>query len=110
MQSCFWRVGLDSGVTAPGVRRLLQARKTRPATPSRRVVRPGGPGHPRAAPGVLHRSTHAPVRPIGVIARRRRVPRRPSFPGMTENIETVIVGAGQAGLATAYHLTRLGRE
>ena len=29
---------------------------------------------------------------------------------MTENIETVIVGAGQAGLATAYHLTRLGRE
>ena len=29
---------------------------------------------------------------------------------MTENIETVIVGAGQAGLATAYHLTRLDRE
>ncbi len=29
---------------------------------------------------------------------------------MTERIETVIVGAGQAGLATSYHLTRLGRE
>jgi putative flavoprotein involved in K+ transport len=28
----------------------------------------------------------------------------------TEHVETVIVGAGQAGLATAYHLTRAGRE
>jgi putative flavoprotein involved in K+ transport len=28
---------------------------------------------------------------------------------MTEHIETVIVGGGQAGLATSYHLTRLGR-
>lgn len=27
----------------------------------------------------------------------------------TEHIETVIIGAGQAGLATAYHLQRLGR-
>jgi putative flavoprotein involved in K+ transport len=27
-----------------------------------------------------------------------------------ENIETVIIGAGQAGLATAYHLRRRGRE
>jgi putative flavoprotein involved in K+ transport len=27
----------------------------------------------------------------------------------TEHIETVIIGAGQAGLSTAYHLTRLGR-
>jgi putative flavoprotein involved in K+ transport len=27
-----------------------------------------------------------------------------------ESVETVIVGAGQAGLATSYHLTRLGRE
>jgi putative flavoprotein involved in K+ transport len=28
----------------------------------------------------------------------------------TEHIETVIIGAGQAGLATAYHLQLLGRE
>lgn len=28
----------------------------------------------------------------------------------TEHIETVIIGAGQAGLATAYHLTRRGHE
>jgi putative flavoprotein involved in K+ transport len=28
---------------------------------------------------------------------------------MTERIETVIIGAGQAGLATGYHLTRQGR-
>jgi putative flavoprotein involved in K+ transport len=28
----------------------------------------------------------------------------------TQHIETLIVGAGQAGLATGYHLTRLGRE
>ena len=29
---------------------------------------------------------------------------------MTESIETVIVGGGQAGLAMSYHLQRLGRE
>ena len=29
---------------------------------------------------------------------------------MTEHIETVIIGAGQAGLATAYHLHRCGRS
>ena len=28
----------------------------------------------------------------------------------TQHIDTLIVGAGQAGLATGYHLTRLGRE
>ena len=27
-----------------------------------------------------------------------------------EDVETLIIGAGQAGLATAYHLTRAGRE
>ena len=27
-----------------------------------------------------------------------------------EQIETAIIGAGQAGLATAYHLQRLGRS
>jgi putative flavoprotein involved in K+ transport len=27
-----------------------------------------------------------------------------------EHVETVVIGAGQAGLATAYHLTRRGRE
>jgi putative flavoprotein involved in K+ transport len=29
---------------------------------------------------------------------------------MTEHLETVIIGAGQAGLATAYHLQRCGRS
>ena len=29
---------------------------------------------------------------------------------MNQHIETVIVGAGQAGLATAYHLKRRGRD
>ena len=29
---------------------------------------------------------------------------------MAERVDTVVVGAGQAGLATSYHLTRLGRE
>jgi putative flavoprotein involved in K+ transport len=28
----------------------------------------------------------------------------------TQHVETLVVGAGQAGLATAYHLQRLGRE
>lgn len=28
----------------------------------------------------------------------------------TENIETLIIGAGQAGLATGYHLKRRGRR
>ena len=27
-----------------------------------------------------------------------------------ERVETVIVGSGQAGLATSYHLTQYGRE
>ena len=27
-----------------------------------------------------------------------------------EDVETLIIGAGQAGLATAFHLTRGGRE
>ncbi len=29
---------------------------------------------------------------------------------MSEHVETVVIGAGQAGLTTAYHLTRRGRE
>jgi putative flavoprotein involved in K+ transport len=29
---------------------------------------------------------------------------------MTEWVETIIIGAGQAGLAMSYHLARLGRE
>ena len=29
---------------------------------------------------------------------------------MPERVDTVVIGAGQAGLATSYHLTRLGRE
>jgi len=29
---------------------------------------------------------------------------------MTERIDTVIIGGGQAGLAMSYHLSRLGRE
>ncbi|MGZ5372642.1 MAG: flavin-containing monooxygenase [Aeromicrobium sp.] len=33
-----------------------------------------------------------------------------SQPGTTERVETIIIGGGQAGLATAYHLNRLGRE
>lgn len=28
----------------------------------------------------------------------------------TQHIETLIIGAGQAGLSTAYHLRRRGRE
>jgi len=40
---------------------------------------------------------------------RPRVP-RPTVVGMSEHIETAIVGGGQAGLATAYHLRQRGRE
>jgi cation diffusion facilitator CzcD-associated flavoprotein CzcO len=29
---------------------------------------------------------------------------------MPESVDTVVIGAGQAGLATSYHLARLGRE
>jgi len=29
---------------------------------------------------------------------------------MSEHVETVVVGAGQAGLTTAYHLAQRGRE
>lgn len=31
-------------------------------------------------------------------------------PGTTERVETIIIGAGQAGLATAYHLKNMGRR
>jgi putative flavoprotein involved in K+ transport len=42
--------------------------------------------------------------------RRGGDPHPPSVPGMdTTEIETVIIGAGQAGLATGYHLQRRGR-
>ena len=34
----------------------------------------------------------------------------PPSPPSTTHVETVIIGAGQAGLATAYHLRRCGRE
>ena len=47
----------------------------------------------------------AGTRPAG---HRRSDMRTPA--GSTEHIETVIIGAGQAGLATAYHLQRLGRR
>jgi putative flavoprotein involved in K+ transport len=43
-------------------------------------------------------------------ARRGATPRAPSVTVMdTTEIETVIIGAGQAGLATGYHLQRHGR-
>jgi putative flavoprotein involved in K+ transport len=29
---------------------------------------------------------------------------------MTERVDTIVIGAGQAGLSTSYHLSRLGRE
>lgn len=29
---------------------------------------------------------------------------------ITQHVETLIIGAGQAGLATGYHLEDLGRE
>lgn len=43
-------------------------------------------------------------------SRRGQGPVVPSVTGMdTTHIETVIIGAGQAGLSTGYHLQRLGR-
>jgi putative flavoprotein involved in K+ transport len=46
----------------------------------------------------------------GVVARRGQQPRVPTVTGMSTHVETLIIGAGQAGLATAYHLNRRGRE
>ena len=44
------------------------------------------------------------------ISRRGPDPLTPSVAGMTtQHIETLIIGAGQAGLSTGYHLQRLGR-
>ncbi len=54
--------------------------------------------------------THVGALADASYARRGQVPREPSVPGMdTFDIETVIIGAGQAGLATGYHLQRHGR-
>lgn len=39
-----------------------------------------------------------------------RTERRPRLDGRRERHETVIIGGGQAGLATAYHLAKRGRE
>lgn len=36
--------------------------------------------------------------------------REPSLAAMTEQLDTIIIGAGQAGLATGYHLARAGRK
>jgi putative flavoprotein involved in K+ transport len=47
---------------------------------------------------------------IGVVVRRGRQHRVPSVTDMSTHVETLIIGAGQAGLTTAYHLTRKGRE
>lgn len=45
-----------------------------------------------------------------MVARRGQQPRDPTVAGMSTQVETLIIGAGQAGLATAYHLIRQGRE
>lgn len=46
----------------------------------------------------------------GVVARRGQQSRVPTVAGMSTHVETLIIGAGQAGLATAYHLNRRGQE
>ena len=85
-----------------------------------RIVRPAGTGFASqlvgspASPletvhrGPVHPSAH---RPEWVSSPTRTASGIPSLAGMdTQHIDTLIVGAGQAGLATGYHLTRLGRE
>lgn len=46
----------------------------------------------------------------GTVARRGRDGAIPSVSAMNTFVETIVIGAGQAGLATAYHLTRHGHE
>jgi putative flavoprotein involved in K+ transport len=54
--------------------------------------------------------TQVPSREDGEHDRRAASPAGPSVPVMnTTQIETVVIGAGQAGLATGYHLQRQGR-
>src|SRR6478672_10525673 len=51
-----------------------------------------------------------PGHAVGQDARRGLVANLPSVAAMnTTHIETVVIGAGQAGLATGYHLQRRGR-
>lgn len=55
-------------------------------------------------------STHARLARLGRSARREDPRAGPSVPGMdTTDIETVVIGAGRAGLATGHHLQRRGR-
>ena len=105
-----------------------------PGSTSPRPPRCSGPRWPSATdrarspsavrPSALSRSTWPWVHPP--IARRQRMgiqpdarppPRVPSVappstaPGGTmDHVETVIIGAGQAGLSTAYHLKQQGRD
>ena len=55
-------------------------------------------------------STHAGVNRDGRIARRGATLSIPNLAGMRAHTETIVIGAGQAGLATAYHLSRMGRD
>jgi putative flavoprotein involved in K+ transport len=46
---------------------------------------------------------------IGSRAESAELPARPMASPSVERFETVVIGAGQAGLSTGYHLARLGR-
>ena len=58
----------------------------------------------------MHEPTHAGRAAVAWFGRRGPTWWDPSVRDMTnQHIETLIIGAGQAGLATGYHLQRLGR-
>ena len=74
-----------------------------------------------ASSGRLHESTHTVVRICAILPTRRDRPghsvehdhrspegRRQTM--STERFDTIVIGAGQAGLATGYHLTRCGQR
>ena len=79
-------------------------------------LRPAAAGRPHLGPSFVLRRHLGSDAHLAFPLRQRRTPvrRRPFFPPevfMTiERVETAIIGAGQAGLATAYHLQRRGRS
>ena len=79
-------------------------------SPAERARGTGRAAYPAPRHGCRDRAWVKPPMPRagadGCLARRGTGPVIPSVGGMSTHIETLVIGAGQAGLSTAYHLGR----
>lgn len=84
----------------PSGREIERAPVVAPATS---VFDPGFPGFTNTAIDEIFGTSPDPAGP-------RRSPERRESSEMPERVDTVVIGAGQSGLAASYHLTERGRE